>query len=94
MYPDPGTDTSYSYPDGSPTTVPTPQATVVPTKVVVTTSTPGVVQTLPVEYAVEVQVASNGNPVDPKIITTFRGGRGINFITQVEVVNTQGRWNN
>jgi hypothetical protein len=73
----------------SATTAPTTLVTVIPTKAVVTTSTPGVVQTLPVEYAVEVQVASNGNPVDPKIITTFRGGRGINFITQVEVVNTQ-----
>ncbi|MEI6294208.1 MAG: hypothetical protein WCP36_11030 [Methanomicrobiales archaeon] len=72
------------------TAVPTPHSTPVATKVVVTTSTPGVVQTLPEEYAVEVQVASNGVSVDPKIITTFRGGRGINFITQVEVVNARG----
>jgi len=35
-------------------------------------------------------VASNGNPVDPKIITTFRGGRGINFVTLVEVVSNRG----
>jgi hypothetical protein len=73
-----------------PLTVPTPQVTTAPTKIVVPTLTPGVVQTLPEEYAVEVQVASNGNPVDPKIITTFRGGRGINFITLVEVVNNRG----
>ncbi|MEI7433804.1 MAG: hypothetical protein WCJ93_06085 [Methanomicrobiales archaeon] len=73
-----------------PLTVPTPQVTPAPTKIIVPTLTPGVVQTLPEEYAVEVQVASNGNPVDPKIITTFRGGRGINFITQVEVVNNRG----
>lgn len=71
-------------------TVPTPQVTTAPTKIVVTTLTPGVVQTLPEEYAVEVQVASNGNSVDPKIITTFRGGRGINFVTLVEVVNNRG----
>jgi hypothetical protein len=73
-----------------PATAPTHQATTAPTKVVVTTSTPGVVQTLPEAYAVEVQVASNGMSVDPKIITTFRGGRGINFVTQIEVVNTRG----
>jgi hypothetical protein len=72
------------------TAVSTSHSTPVATKVMVTTSTPGVVQTLPEEYAVEVQVASNGVSVDPKIITTFRGGRGINFITQVEVVNARG----
>jgi hypothetical protein len=72
------------------TAVPTSHSTPFATKVIVTTSTPGIVQTLPEEYAVEVQVASNGVSVDPKIITTFRGGRGINFITQVEVVNARG----
>jgi hypothetical protein len=72
------------------TGVPTTQSTAIPTKVIVTTSTPGIVQTLPEEYAVEVQVASNGVSVDPKMITTFRGGRGINFVTLVEVVNTRG----
>jgi hypothetical protein len=71
-------------------TVQTPQVTTGPTKIVGTTLTPGAVQTLPEEYAVEVQVASNGNSVDPKIITTFRGGRGINFITLVEVINSRG----
>ncbi|MCU0630058.1 MAG: hypothetical protein MUF37_02755 [Methanoregulaceae archaeon] len=75
---------------GPDTGVPTTRSTAIPTKVIVTTSTPGVVQTLPEEYAVEVQVASNGVSVDPKMITTFRGGRGINFVTQVEVVNTRG----
>ncbi len=84
----PGQTPATVTPTAPPTTVPATPATAVPTKVVVTTSTPGVVQTLPMEYAVEVQVASNGNPVNPKIITTFRGGRGINFITQVEVINT------
>ena len=71
------------------TAVPTSHSTPLATKIIVTASTPGVVQTLPEEYAVEVQVASNGVSVDPKIITTFRGG-GINFITQVEVVNARG----
>jgi len=71
-------------------TVPASQVTTVPTTVIVTASTPGVVQTLPEAYAIEVQVASNGNSADPKIITTFRGGRGINFISQIEVVNTHG----
>ncbi len=76
------------------TTPGTPVRTVMPTNVstlvIVPTITPGVVQTLPEAYAVEVQVASNGISVDPKIITTFRGGRGINFVTQVEVINTRG----
>jgi hypothetical protein len=72
-------------------TIPTYQATTTaPTYVVVPTLTPGVLQTLPEAYAVDVQVASNGISIDPKIITTFRGGRGINFVTQVEVVNTRG----
>jgi len=73
-----------------PATVPATPVSTSPVKVAVTTSTPGIVQTLPEEYAVEVQVASNGVSVDPKMITTFRGGRGINFITLVEVVNTRG----
>jgi len=73
-----------------PATVPTYQATTAPTNVVIPTLTPGVLQTLPEAYAVDVQVASNGISIDPKIITTFRGGRGINFVTQVEVVNTRG----
>jgi len=73
----------------TPVTIQTSQTTI-PTTVIVTTSTPGVVQTLPEAYAVEVQVASSGVAVDPKIITTFRGGRGINFVTQVEVINTRG----
>ena len=55
----------------------------------VVTGTPEVLQTLPDTYAVEVQVASNGVSVDPKIIVTFRGGRGINFVTQVESVITR-----
>lgn len=74
----------------TPVTVQTQGTTNVPTLVVMSTITPAAVQTLPEAYAVEVQVASNGISVDPKIITTFRGGRGINFITQVEVVNTRG----
>jgi hypothetical protein len=73
-----------------PATAPVTQVPVAPAKVVVTTVTPGVVQTLPEAYAVEVQVASNGITVDPKIITTFRGGRGINFVTLVEVINNRG----
>ncbi len=73
-----------------PATGPNPPATTAQTNIVVTTQTPSVVQTLPEAYAVEVQVASNGISVDPKMITTFRGGRGINFVTQVEVVNIRG----
>ena len=81
----------------APSTVATTSQTPVPTtssasgvvKNPIVTETPEVLQTLPDTYAVEVQVASNGVSVDPKIIVTFRGGRGINFVTQVESVITR-----
>jgi hypothetical protein len=48
-------------------------------------STPGPTQTLPEAWYIEVQVQSNGFAPDPQIITTVRGGKGLNFIQQIDV---------
>ena len=75
----------------------TPPATPTPTPVVNTivatptasstiiSSTPGPTQTLPEAWVIEVQVQSNGFAPDPQIITTVRGGKGLNFISQIDV---------
>ncbi|MDD1696679.1 MAG: hypothetical protein LUQ54_07260 [Methanoregula sp.] len=75
----------------------TPPATPTPTPVVTTvpatptptptsiSSTPGPTQTLPENWAIDVQVQSNGEAIDPQIITTVRGGKGLNFILQLDV---------
>ncbi|MDD1719252.1 MAG: hypothetical protein LUQ25_04265 [Methanoregulaceae archaeon] len=68
---------------------PPPVQTTVQTTAVVTTSTPAPVQTLPKIYAVDVQVGGNGLTIDPKIIATFRGGQGINFVTKIDVILTR-----
>ena len=62
----------------------TPQAS--PTSI---SSTPGPTQTLPEAWYIEVQVQSNGFAPDPQIVTTVRGGKGLNFIQQVEVQVTR-----
>ncbi|MCK9581168.1 MAG: hypothetical protein M0Q92_12095 [Methanoregula sp.] len=64
------------------TNVPTP----VPTSV---SSTPGPTQTLPDMWSLEVQVAGNGEAIDPQITTTIRGGKGLNFILAVDVKITR-----
>ena len=48
-------------------------------------STPGPTQTLPSYWAIEIQVQSNGYAPDPQIVTTVRGGQGLNFILQIDV---------
>jgi hypothetical protein len=75
----------------------TPDATTAPTQAgttatpamtstpAVTSSTPGPTQTLPDDWSIEIQVQSNGLSYDPKIITTVRGGKGLNFIQQIDV---------
>jgi hypothetical protein len=47
--------------------------------------TPGPTQTLPENWNIEVQVEGNGEAIDPQIITTIRGGKGVNFILAVDV---------
>jgi hypothetical protein len=58
----------------------------VPTALPTTLSlTPGPTQTLPENWNIEVQVEGNGEAIDPQIITTIRGGKGVNFILAVDV---------
>ncbi|HUT38251.1 MAG TPA: hypothetical protein VMW77_03000 [Methanoregula sp.] len=76
-------------------TQPAPPVTPTPTPVVTTatpeptptsvSSTPGPTQTLPEIWSLEVQVSGNGEAIDPQIIATVRGGKGLNFILQVDV---------
>ena len=75
-----------------PTTTPTQGTTAIPTLTstpVVTSSTPGPTQTLKEEWSIEIQVESNGYAPDPKIVTTVRGGNGLNFILQIDVKVTR-----
>jgi hypothetical protein len=52
-------------------------------------STPGPTQTLPSYWDIEIEVESNGYAPDPKIITTVRGGQGLDFILQIDVKVTR-----
>ncbi|MGB9177515.1 MAG: hypothetical protein WCB46_12390 [Methanoregula sp.] len=68
------------------TTPPTEAGTVIPTAISTPArSTPGPTQTLKEEWSIEIQVESNGYAPDPKIVTTVRGGNGLNFIQQIDV---------
>ncbi len=93
-------------PTGTPTPAATTTATSVPTTAIPTTtamatvtattastpavSTPGPVQTIPEIYNVDVQVNSNGVSIDPKVIATFRGGKGINFVYNIVITLYRG----
>jgi hypothetical protein len=68
------------------TTIETTVATPVPTTI---SSKPEPTQTLPDMWGLEVQVAGNGEAIDPQVITTLRGGKGINFILAVNVKVTR-----
>jgi hypothetical protein len=70
--------------------VPTPVETTapeVPTPVPTTplSLTPGPTQTLPEVWNLEIQVQSNGVAIDPLITVSVQGGKGLNFIHQVDV---------
>lgn len=73
----------------TPTPVPTPvetSATATPTALPTTLSlTPGPTQALPEIWSIEVQVGSNGEAINPLIIVTNRGGKGLNFINELDV---------
>jgi ABC-type glycerol-3-phosphate transport system substrate-binding protein len=76
------------------TPVPTAvETTEIPTPAPVTTTlvslTPGPTQTLPDMWSLEIQVASNGEAIDPQIITTVAGGKGLNAILQIDVKVTR-----
>lgn len=73
-----------------------PPVTPVPTAVVTTTAptpvpttslsqTPGPVEKLPDIWSLEVQAYGNGEAIDPKIIVSCQGGKGLNFIQQIDV---------
>jgi len=78
----------------TPPATPTPTvetiATEVPTPVPTTLSlTPGPTQTLPDVWALEIQVQSNGVAIDPMITVSCQGGKGLNFIQQIDVKVTR-----
>jgi hypothetical protein len=78
----------------TPPATPTPTAvlptTDVPTPLPTTLSlTPGPTQTLPEVWALEIQVQSNGVSIDPLITVSVQGGKGLNFIQQVDVQVTR-----
>jgi hypothetical protein len=66
-------------------------ATEVPTPVPTTplSLTPGPTQTLPEVWALEVQVYGNGEAINPQIIVSCQGGKGLNFIQQIDVKVTR-----
>jgi hypothetical protein len=66
-------------------------ATATPTPVATTAAslTPGPTQTMPDAWSVEVQVASNGEAVDPLITVSFVGGKGLNVVPQIDVKVTR-----
>jgi len=67
-----------------PTTVETAAATTAATPVPTTLSTtPGPTETLQSVWAVDVQVRSNGEAINPQIVATFNGGKGMNVIPQI-----------
>jgi hypothetical protein len=73
-----------------PTEIPTVESTGAPTHAPTTvSSTPGPTQTLPDQWSLDVQVAGNGEAIDPQIVTTIRGGKGLNFILKVDVKVTR-----
>ena len=73
-----------------PTTVETiATATPAPVKTTSASLTPGPTQTLPEAWSIDVQVASNGEAVDPQITVTCTGGKGLNVIPQLDVIVTR-----
>jgi hypothetical protein len=75
----------------TPTVTPTPTpvlttepATPAPTPTVVSL-TPGPTQTLPENWNIDVQVQSNGVSIDPQMTVSCQGGKGLNFIQQIDV---------
>ena len=67
-------------------------ATATPAPVATTASaslTPGPVQTLPEAWSTDIQVASNGESIDPQITVTYMGGKGLNAILQLDVKVTR-----
>ena len=47
--------------------------------------TPGPTQTLSEIWSIEVQVQSNGEAINPQVITTLRGGKGMNVVPEIDI---------
>ncbi len=80
----------------TPTTPPTPTPTVPVTVPTTAPATPTAAPTLgyiegpiPTQYEVSVQVDRNTIVTPPIITATFRGGKGINFVSSIQVVVTR-----
>jgi len=77
-------------PTATPTPVPTTAAAVstLPTL----SPTPSPTEVLPEVWAVDVQVQSNGQAINPLVVMTFRGGKGMNLIPELdlEVIRSDG----
>ena len=79
----------------TPIATPTPTAAATTIAAIPTASstvsslTPGPTQTLPETWNVEIEVKSNGESINPLIITTVRGGKGLIFIQQIDVKVTR-----
>lgn len=74
-------------PTTQPTTeVPVTTATAVP---LLAPATPGPTETLQSNWAVSVQVQSNGQAINPQVIYTFNGGMGMNLIPKIDVMLTR-----
>jgi len=64
-------------------------ATPAPVTTTAASTTPGPVETLPEVWSIEVQVASNGEAVDPLITVSCMGGKGLNVVPQLDVKVTR-----
>jgi len=75
-------------PTTEPTTeIPVTTATAAPTTFV--PATPGPTETLQSNWAVSIQVQSNGQSINPQVIFTFNGGMGMNLIPEIDVMLTR-----
>lgn len=74
----------------TPTVVET-SATEMPTPVPTTplSLTPGPTQTLPDMWSLEIQTMGNGEAINPLIIVSCQGGKGLNFIQRIDVTVTR-----
>jgi hypothetical protein len=46
-------------------------------------------QTLQEIWSIEIQVQSNGEAIDPQVITTLRGGKGMNVVPEIDIKVTR-----
>lgn len=69
----------------APTAVVTATAETLPIPTTPLSLTPGPTQTLPEYWNLEIQVQSNGVAIDPQITVSCQGGKGLNFIQQIDV---------